>query len=42
MWVISALRVGNKTVAVESHVPERFASYVDEWMVHFAGSLKAR
>lgn len=42
MWVISALRVGNKTVAVEAHVPERFASYVDEWMVHFAGSLKAR
>lgn len=42
MWVISALRVGNKTVAVEAHVPEKHASYVDEWMVHFAGSLKAR
>ena len=42
MWVVSALRVGNKTVAVEAHVPERFASYVDEWMVHLAGSLNAR
>ena len=42
MWVISALRVGNKTVAVEAHVPEKLASYVDEWMIHFAGSLKAR
>jgi hypothetical protein len=42
MWVISAVRVGGKTVAVEAHVPERFAGYVDEWMVHFAGSLKAR
>jgi hypothetical protein len=41
-WVISAIRVGGKTVAVEAHVPEKFASYVDEWMVHFAGSLKAR
>ena len=41
-WVISAIRVGNKTVAVEAHTPERFASYVDEWMVHFAGSLKTR
>jgi hypothetical protein len=42
MWVISAIRVGGKTVAVESHVPEKHASHVDEWMVHFAGSLKAR
>jgi hypothetical protein len=42
MWVISAVRVGGKTVAVEAHVPEKYASYVDEWMIHFAGSLKAR
>jgi hypothetical protein len=42
VWVISALPVGGKTVAVEAHVPEKYASYVDEWMVHFAASLKAR
>jgi hypothetical protein len=42
VWVISALRVGGKTVAVEAQVPEKYASYVDEWMVHFAGSLKTR
>lgn len=42
VWVISAANVGGKTVAVEAHTPERFASYVDEWMVHLAGSLKAR
>jgi hypothetical protein len=42
VWVISAVRAGSKTVAVEAHVPEKFASYVDEWMIHLAGSLKAR
>jgi hypothetical protein len=34
--------VGDKVVAVEAHVPERHASYVEEWMVHLAGSLKAK
>jgi hypothetical protein len=42
VWVISTLRVGGKTVAVEVHTKEKDSSYVDEWMVHLAGSLKAR
>jgi hypothetical protein len=42
MWVISAIPVGEKVVAVEAHVPERYASFVEEWMVHLAGSLKAK
>jgi hypothetical protein len=42
MWVLSAVPVGDKVVAVEAHVPERYASYVEEWMVHLAGSLKAK
>lgn len=42
VWVIAAIRVGNKTVAVECDTKEKYASYVDEWMVHFAGSLKTR
>jgi hypothetical protein len=42
MWVISAIPVGDKVVALEAHVPERYASYVEEWMVHLAGSLKAK
>ncbi|HKB03807.1 MAG TPA: hypothetical protein VKD90_16400 [Gemmataceae bacterium] len=42
IWIISAITVGDKVVAVEAHVPERFASYVEEWMVHLAGSLKAK
>jgi hypothetical protein len=42
MWVISALTVGDKVVAVEASVLEKHASYVEEWMVHLAGSLKAK
>src|SRR5262249_16353067 len=42
VWVISAITIGGKTVAVEAKVQEKFASYVDEWMVHLAGSLKAK
>ena len=42
MYVIAAISVGGKTVAVEAHTLERTASYVDEWMVHLAGSLKAK
>jgi hypothetical protein len=41
-WVISAINVGNKIVAVETSVLEKHAAFVDEWMVHLAGSLKAR
>jgi hypothetical protein len=41
-WVISAISVGGKTVAVETSVLEKHATFVDEWMVHLAGSLKAR
>lgn len=42
MYVISAASVGGKTVAVEAHCLDKDASYLDEWMVHLAGSLKAR
>jgi hypothetical protein len=42
MWVISAISVGGKTVAVEIKTREKDASYVDEWMVHLAGSLRAK
>lgn len=42
MWIISAIPVGGKIVAVEAHVAERYASYVEEWMVHLAGSLKGK
>jgi hypothetical protein len=42
LWVVSAMTVGDKTVAVEIHVPEKDASYVEEWMVRLAGSLKAK
>ncbi len=42
MYVISALAIGSKTVAVETHASEINASYVEEWMVHLAGSLKAK
>jgi hypothetical protein len=42
VWVISAIKAGGKTIAVECHAREKDASYVDEWMVHLAGSLKPR
>jgi hypothetical protein len=42
LWVVSAIAAGDKTVAVEAHAPEKDASYVEEWMVHLAGSLKAK
>lgn len=42
LWVISVIEVGDKIVAVEAHVAEKDASYVEEWMVHLAGSLKAK
>jgi hypothetical protein len=42
MWVISAISAGGKTIAVETHALEKNASYVEEWMVHLAGSLKAK
>jgi hypothetical protein len=42
LWIISALNIGDKTVAVESSVRERNAAYVEEWMIHLAASLKAK
>jgi hypothetical protein len=42
MWVISAISAGGKTIAVETHTLEKNASYVEEWMVHLAGSVKAK
>jgi hypothetical protein len=42
VWVISAITVGGKTVAVEIKAKEKYASYVEEWMIHLAGSLRAK
>ena len=42
MHVISAVSLGGKTIAVETKCLESDASYVEEWMVHLAGSLKAK
>jgi hypothetical protein len=42
MYIISAIAVGGKTIAVETRCQERDASYVEEWMIHLAGSLKAK
>jgi hypothetical protein len=42
VYVISALSIGGKTVAVEARASEVDASFVDEWMVRLAGSLKAK
>jgi hypothetical protein len=42
VWVLSATKVGGKVVGVEARTPERSASYVDEWMVHLAGSLRGK
>jgi hypothetical protein len=42
VYVLSAISIGGKTVAVEARVNETDASFVDEWMIHLAGSLKAR
>jgi hypothetical protein len=40
LWILSAINVGNKTVAVMINTPMLTASYVEEWMIHFARSLK--
>src|SRR5262249_28803769 len=42
LWVISVIEVGDKIVAVEAHVAGKDASYVEEWVGHLAGSLKAK
>jgi hypothetical protein len=42
LWVISALVVGDKVIAVEANVLAKNASYVEEWMINLAGSLKAK
>jgi hypothetical protein len=42
MYILSAISVGGKTIAVEAHCQEKDGSYVEEWMVHLAGSLKAK
>ena len=41
MYVISAINADGMTIVVETDVLERNASYVEEWMVHLAGSLRA-
>ncbi|WP_020469809.1 zinc ribbon domain-containing protein [Zavarzinella formosa] len=41
MYIISAINVEGMTVGIETDVLERNGSYVEEWMVHLAGSLKA-
>lgn len=42
LWIIAAIPVGGKVVAVEVRAKEKEATYVEEWMVHLAGSLKAQ
>lgn len=42
MWIISAINIGDKTIACQISVLEKNASYVEEWMVHLAASLKAK
>lgn len=42
MYIISAISVGGKTIAVETHCQEKDGSYVEEWMLHLASSLKAK
>jgi len=41
MYVIAAINVDGMTIVIETDVLERNASYVEEWMVHLASSLKA-
>lgn len=42
MHVISAISVGGKTIAVAAHCQEVDATYLEEWMIRLAGSLKAK
>ncbi|HVK11835.1 MAG TPA: hypothetical protein VM597_23885 [Gemmataceae bacterium] len=42
VWVISAISVGGKVVAVEIKTREQDATFVEEWMVQLAASLKAK
>ncbi|MEZ6142230.1 MAG: hypothetical protein R3B84_16855 [Zavarzinella sp.] len=41
-WIIAARVVGDKTIAVEIDVPEKYALPVEEWMVNFASSLQPK
>lgn len=42
MYILSAVNVGGKTVGIEIDALELTASYVEEWMVHLASSLRAK
>jgi hypothetical protein len=42
LWMISAISVGGKVIAVEIETPLITAQYVEEWMIHLAHSLKAK
>jgi len=42
MYILSAINADGMTVGVETEVLERNANYVEEWMVHLAGSLKGK
>ncbi len=42
MYILAAINVDGMTVGVEADVLERNANYVEEWMVHLAGSLKGK
>lgn len=42
MYILSAINADGMTIGVEAEVLERNANYVEEWMVHLAGSLKGK
>jgi hypothetical protein len=42
MWIIAAIDIGDKTVAIEISTPERYAAQLEGFMVNLASSLKAK
>ncbi len=42
MWIIAGISTGGKVIAVQIKAKEKDATYLEEWMVHLAGSLRSR
>lgn len=42
IWIISAIRVGSEVVALEIKTLEKDITYVEEWMIHLAASLRSK
>lgn len=42
MWIIAAIDIGDKTVAIEINTHERYAAQLEGYMVNLAHSLKAK